>query len=424
MDQTRRTLLTRTIPLAAAGGLAGCSALSGDDGTETATTGRTTSETSGDIETGTATPAGGTGGQIDQWLLPPSVVEQDDYAFVTLQPAAMTEHSDALPDERTANLETQIGLEGFETVGTLRNVLQAGIGLTVFDGPFDRSPLVTQLTEAGFSDDGGYQGFDVYSADEQRVVAVGDRQVAQVDLRRLSVSVTGGAVMQAAIDAHTGAGERYQNADDDVATLLSALGAGQVRSAKPSATALENDAALAQGGRWQIGSDTTSVAVAVVFESESATDATAVESWANATGPFGDVSTTVSTDGRAVVASADVSTGDLGPFAVSTTDDDRPEINFGFDYDSEASTVTITHQGGSSVPAERLEIRGDGFADRDGTDQTSSGPWAGAASGQQNTVVAGDSVAVGVTPSYQLLVLYTPETGDGVVLGRDTGPDA
>jgi len=427
MDQTRRALL-RTAALAGVGGLAGCSALSGDDTNET-TTG-TASNGSGpangtgsDTGTDASTSASGVR-STGQWFPAPSVAERDGYAFVTLRPAAMAEFGDALPDARTANFETEIGLDGFETVGTLRSIHQTGIGLTVFDGPFDRSPLVEQLTGANFSDDGRYQGFQVYTADAQRAVGVGDEQVAQVDLRPLQVSVDSGSVLQGAIDAYTGDGDRYEAVDGDVSTVLSTLEGGHVINYQPGSTALQTDDAVAQGGRWRIGSDTTAIATAIAFESEGATDAATVESWATAAGPFGEVAPSVSTDGRVVTARADVSTGDLGPFAISTTDDSQPEIALDFEYDSDAGTVTITHQGGDSVPADRIEIRGNGFAERTSADQSGNGQWAGETSGGDSTVVAGDSVVVGVTPSYQLFVLYSSGSGNSVTLGTDSGPDA
>ena len=428
MDQTRRALL-RTAALAGVGGLAGCSALSGDGSTETPANGTAangtdaTTGTPSDSGTDTSTPATDVE-SVGQWFPAPSAAQQDSYAFVTLHPAAMAEYSDALPDARTANFETEIALDGFGTVDTLRSLHQTGIGLTVFDGPFERSALVEQLTGAGFSDDGSYQGFQVCTADAQRAVGVGDEQVAQVDLRSLRVSVESGPVLQAAIDARFGDGDRYGEVDDDVGALLSTLGPGHVINCQPSSTALGTESAVAQGGRWQIGSDTTAITTAIAFESEGATDAATVESWATAAGPFGEVAPSVSTDGRVVTARADVSTGDLGPFAISTTDDSQPEIALDFEYDSDAGTVTITHQGGDSVPADRIEIRGNGFAERTSADQSGNGQWAGETSGGDSTVVAGDSVVVGVTPSYQLFVLYSSGSGNSVTLGTDSGPDA
>lgn len=418
MDQTRRALL-RTVPLAAAGGLAGCSVLSGDESTDDAP-----------LENGTATSTSTETSDASaersptDWLFPPSALGRDHYGFVTLRPSSMLEYADALPEARVSNLRTEIALSGFDTVGSLDGVYQLGGGVVVYDGPFERDPLVTELTEAGFGDVGSAHGFDQYSPDEQRLVAVGEDAVLLVDLRSLQTDATSGDVAGTVLDAVSGEGDRYQDVSDDCATLLDALGDAHVFTGRTGSAQIDDDAAVAQGARWQLGTETTTVDVATVFESADATAPDAVESWATAAGPFGATTPSVSTDGRVVGATADVPTGDLGPFELSSSPDESPQINFAFDYDADAGTVTVTHQGGDAVPAERLELQGQGFADREGTDQTSAGTWAGEASGDGDVVVAGDSVVVGVTPSYRLFVLFTPESGRGATLATDTGPDA
>jgi hypothetical protein len=416
MDQTRRALL-RSVPLAAAGGLAGCSALSGDDSTD---------ESSTDTGTATSTDSGDSDGEWSptDWLFPPSTLGRDHYSFVTIQPSAMLEYADALPEARVSNLRNDIALSGFDTVGSLDGVYQLGGGAVVYDGPFEREPLVTELEEAGFSDVGSDHGFDQYSPDDQRVVAVGERAVLLVDLRRIESDVTAEDVAGAALDAVSGDGDRYQDVSDDCAALLDALGSGEVLTGRTGSAPIDDDAAVAQGGRWQLGTETTAVEVATVFGSADETAPDTVESWAAAAGPFGETTSSVSTDGRIVSATADVPTGDLGPFELASSPDEQPQIALDFNYDSDAGTVTVTHQGGDAVPAERLELQGGGFTDREGADQTSPGTWAGEASGDDNTVVAGDSVVVGVTPSYRLFVLYSPESGRGVTLGSSTGPEA
>jgi hypothetical protein len=418
MDQTRRALLRRTIPLAATAGLAGCSALSGDDSTETATTTETT-------RTETATQATVTDGEtVGQWLFPPSTIEQDDYSFLTLQPSALLEHADALPEARVRNLRNDIGLAGFDTIGSLRSIHRIAKDVTVYDGPFQRDSLVGELTDAGFSNSGTHRGFDLYSPGEKRAVAVGDSQVVLVDRRRREdVTVAASTVLKAALDAATGNGKRYRAVDEDCDALLTALGAGQVVIGQLGSTGLDTEAALAQGGRWRVGSETTQITTAVVFENSGATDTSAVESWATTAGPYGETTPTLSTDGRVVLATADVQTGSLGPFDLSQSSTDTPQASFTFEYDGEAGTVTITHDGGDPVPAGNLQIRGNGFAKREGADQTAAGTWGGETSGEGNAVVTGDSVVVGVTPSYQLLLLYNG--GDsGVTLGSDSGPEA
>ncbi|PSP94611.1 hypothetical protein BRC91_05110 [Halobacteriales archaeon QS_4_62_28] len=421
MDQTRRALLRRTIPLAATGGVAGCSTFSTSSSTETSTTAGTAATT----RTETATRATVTDSEtVGQWLFAPSAIDRDDYSFLTLQPSTLLEHADALPAARVRNLRNDIGLAGFDTLGSLRSIHRIAGDVTVYDGPFERDTLVTELTDAGFSDGGTHRGFDLYSPDEKRAVAVGDGQVVLVDRRRREdVSATASAVAKSALDAATGNGESYRTVDADCDALLTALGTGHVVIGQGGSTGLDTEAALAQGGRWRVGSETTQMKTAVVFENSGATDTDAVESWATTAGPYGETTPTLSTDGRVVLATADVPTSSLGPFDLSSSSTDTPQASFTFEYDGEAGTVTITHGGGDPVPAGDLQIRGNGFAERESADQTAAGTWGGETSGEENAVASGDSVVIGVTPSYQLLLLYSG--GDsGVTLGSDSGPEA
>jgi hypothetical protein len=107
---------------------------------------------------------------------------------------------------------------------------------------------------------------------------------------------------------------------------------------------------------------------------------------------------------------------------------DTPAVAFSFDYDESAGTVEITHDGGDTVRASALRIRGAGFADADRADMTSGGQWRGSASGEidgESAVVAGDRVLVGVDGDYELAVVWEPEDGRvSATLARDEGPDA
>lgn len=100
---------------------------------------------------------------------------------------------------------------------------------------------------------------------------------------------------------------------------------------------------------------------------------------------------------------------------------DLPRISADWAYDADAGTVTITHAAGDAVPAEKLYVRGEGFADADGADMAAPGRWAGTASGGE--VTAGDSVTVGVESDYALRLVWEGEDVSGV-LGRHAGPDA
>jgi hypothetical protein len=106
----------------------------------------------------------------------------------------------------------------------------------------------------------------------------------------------------------------------------------------------------------------------------------------------------------------------------------RPEVRFSFAFDADAGLLTITHHGGDTVRADTLTIEGEGFADVDGADLTSPGPWVGETSGSTDgepAIVAGDSVTVGAEPDYRFrLVWESPGGSAGTLLGSDRGPEA
>jgi len=144
----------------------------------------------------------------------------------------------------------------------------------------------------------------------------------------------------------------------------------------------------------------------------------------------------VSRDGSDVVLRYESTVDDLADTvrAFAEPRDDRrrhrdtPAVAFSFDYDESAGTVEITHDGGDSVQATALHVRGAGFADADGADMTSGGQWRGSASGEidgESAVVAGDRVVVGVDGDYELAVVWEREDDQvSATLARDIGPDA
>jgi FlaG/FlaF family flagellin (archaellin) len=86
-----------------------------------------------------------------------------------------------------------------------------------------------------------------------------------------------------------------------------------------------------------------------------------------------------------------------------------PQIAFSFDYRS-GGALTITHDGGDSVAADQLRIRGDGV----------NQAW-----GASGTVTAGDSVTVDVSSDATINVIWFSEDRDtSATLARWTGPDA
>lgn len=116
----------------------------------------------------------------------------------------------------------------------------------------------------------------------------------------------------------------------------------------------------------------------------------------------------------------------LGDTASQTT----PQASFSWDY-SENSThsspdgnVTITHDGGDSIQAQELYIRGN----FDSGGDTTAGSWDtydGASVSSGSDVSAGQTINPGVGSAYELRVIYETQEGDtSATLSESKGPDA
>lgn len=92
-----------------------------------------------------------------------------------------------------------------------------------------------------------------------------------------------------------------------------------------------------------------------------------------------------------------------------------PSVNFDVGHEDDA--LEIVHEGGDAVVADRLSIDGEGLE--------STGGWrelGGTVSGDDGTVVAGDSLTVGVEREYQLSIVWTdPEREATVTLQSMAG---
>ncbi|WP_188851725.1 type IV pilin [Haloarcula argentinensis] len=118
-----------------------------------------------------------------------------------------------------------------------------------------------------------------------------------------------------------------------------------------------------------------------------------------------------------------------------------PQASFSWDYSElgdlsggdAAGTIAVTHDGGDSIEAQQLYIRGDGLASTGDGLYSSSSPDIGSDTdqtwdtkfGSTSEVTAGQSVSVAAKSSYDLRVIYEPIEGDtSATLAQDTGPDA
>ncbi|MFU1782399.1 type IV pilin [Haloarcula japonica] len=105
-----------------------------------------------------------------------------------------------------------------------------------------------------------------------------------------------------------------------------------------------------------------------------------------------------------------------------------PQASFSTEYDSGSDIVTVTHDGGDSIKASNLYIRGSEIDYSNGDITDSSNPvWpATEATGSNSKVVAGNSIDVGVNnDEFSFRVVYQSATGDNsATLATASGPSA
>lgn len=459
MGRTRRDLLrTGGIALTTAS-LAGClgfrttnetaTSTSGggdsDTPTPTATPTATDAETATDAVTATdaetATPAGPrpatpTAGLTD-WLPAPSAVDGVDggYAFRSLAPRALSAFADSLGDGALEGFDQSTQLPGLETVGDATALHQFARSVTTVVTEFDRETVESEFEGLGFSAADTRHGYTVMTAPDPRALAVGDGAMVIAGSFGSSDEADKRPLVEAVVDAKTGNGARYVDGVADCGRLAGALGNGHVVQGRTHAADEGWDGVVGEGTTTHVAPDRTRIRASVVF-AEGRVDRALVADWAGETGTFLDGEPVVTTDGRTVSATALVPTGEVtgfdsefpGPALEPDGPTTAPQVSWAAEYEETGDgrgVLTLTHEGGDNVPREALFVRGSGFADVDGVDQTSAGQWQGSASSDDSDVRAGDAVAVGVTSDYEIrLVWEATEGGRSATLFSDEGPDA
>ena len=111
------------------------------------------------------------------------------------------------------------------------------------------------------------------------------------------------------------------------------------------------------------------------------------------------------------------------------TDEAAPTVNFEFDYDQDASELTVIHGQGDNFDADEVSLAGVNIEDgSDGFDGTSLDELSEFDSGDE--VSAGDRFTLdfddGESPDeYELDIVFEGPDGDSSdIIGSDTGPDA
>lgn len=224
--------------------------MSGGDPTRRAVLARSVAAAAAVASTGCSTPFG-SGGNTDvftKWLPAPSALRNGDhyrfdyYDLATL--AAQREHLGGEPTvfERTWD-PVELAWDDATAVVTVGSV-------DVVTAEFDRDAAVSDLRAAGYDRAGEYRGYARYRNEETGTVFAltdGTLLVSTID-RYGAASTDPTERIEAVVDAATGDADRYTGVDEDMGTLVEALGTGTLVGGR---TMAEPDAAAARSGRFE-----------------------------------------------------------------------------------------------------------------------------------------------------------------------------
>ncbi|WP_435358407.1 hypothetical protein [Haloarchaeobius sp. DFWS5] len=224
--------------------------------------------------------------------------------------------------------------------------------------------LATTLTDAGLSDtdvladvpvyDGTVEGQDVTAA------VVGDALVVLGDVSSKL------AYVQAVLDARAGDGDSYLTTDEDIVALDEALPDGQFGFLSSDD---QDDGPTPIGGSrgigyaWSFGESRTDLHVGIAYPEGDAPAPTELTDFISGRAGFADYDGfEASATGRVVVSTGSIETenfdlltnGDPGNHPTSY--EVPPQVNFGFEQDQRAETVTIQHHGGDTLTASELNV--------------------------------------------------------------------
>jgi len=450
MQETRRSALKRGgATIAALSTLSGClgGVIGGGTPTEAADDGDGDDGGGGSESTPTGTPTATPVpsrpetpvSTLARWMPDPALLDQTEdsgYALLGMAPRALGEFEGALGEGALQQFQGRYPIPGVGTFGEQRALFRFARSVSVLLGDFDRTAVEDGLRQYGFEAGDAYRGFRLFGTTDPRAAAVRDGMLVTAGSVSSGDTADKRPVVEAVVDARTGNADRYVDAVPDCRSLLESIGSAHVLQGRTHGTGKTFENGLGEGMGYHVGSDRTRVRAAALF-AEGKTDRTAMADWTGNTDAFLGGEPSVRTDGRAVAATATVPTGDVtefpGAFPGPEIERDSgaggpPTVSFGFAYVGSGDGVgvlTVTHEGGDSVPREAIQIRGSGFAAVEGVDQTEPGVWQGSADSDGESLTAGSAVEVGVASDYEISVVWRPpERDQSATLATHDGPDA
>ena len=238
---------------------------------------------------------------------------EDGYVFTYSDYKSLRNNEDNL-ENGTASYQEDTESFPFRQMGVDFDSTDANLAILAVGGhttgSFKKSDVGSSLESNGFSEDGSYSGYTLYTG-EERTVGVKDGAAVYATARDAEGYDRQSAI-ETIVDTKAGDGTRYAENDDDYSTLdehvyddaVIALG-GTGGLIAFFAGDFENVAGWAISGRIS-GGGTQYIKSAHVFESESDVNVDEVEQWAQDSSLFTDATDlSASQDGRVVTVEAD-----------------------------------------------------------------------------------------------------------------------
>lgn len=275
-------------------------------------------------------------------------------------------------------------------------------------GDVDRSAVRETLAPTGYWTAGTYRGFDLYSRDDlPRAVAVGDSTVVFVR------GAGGVRDAKAVVDAIVGAAPRYHEVNETFARLSEAVGAS------PFTWFFQDDDADHSAHTSSFTFDEESVYYVwhrIYPEGETPSKSEIQRELEDEKRPREALDVDVEIDGRVVTIE---NRQGHARFRESNDEDvPPPQVTWGLDHDRDAETVTLGHEAGDPVPADRLAVE---YAPilHDGDEPGIGTQFAD----EYDTVAPGDAITFDVSdwpvdtpPETELRVVWTSPDGSEEIL--------
>lgn len=448
MTQSRRTFL-RASGVSALLGLAGCAGVLEDD--------ESLAQASGQPD-------------YSSWLYDPKdLLGIDTRGFASYDVESVMEQRDELPEDPFQGLEeANQELEGIDLTEISHMTLVGGSSLDfarddsatgpssagasfIVEGSFDVDEIQTQIEEESDSsaeyETGSYEGYELYYGDDGNEYS--DTTVAfALNSEHVLVGmiedadVTGRDAVETMIDANQGDADRYYDQSEYAQLLIDQLGEATVimgaqfdlgtivrdQISDERARTLV-DGLYAAGMAGTLNGETTDNEIILAYDEETEVPADtaqdlvdeareqsprAFENVEDVTVSGGDRTLTISMTVNAAEFWQDYSSMTGSSMSGSgSSSSNAPRVNFSADWEegSSSSLVTITHQGGDNVDADRLSVEGD---------VRGSSGWQRTSGGQ---VSAGSYVEAEVESGGYVEVVWESESGSGLTLTSFVNPN-